>query len=504
MFSRAFIVTLLILFQLTFLVFAVFKLTETFVYLYGILTVLSLIVVVYIVSTKNNPSYKLAWTIPVLAFPVFGGFFYLMFGLKKTTKRFKESLKNIHDETNKFLIQDEELLKEILREEKSIYNQVKYLEANADSPVYKNTFTKYLSPGEEYYKLLLEEIKKATNYIFMEYFIIQEGEMWNSILDVLKEKVKEGVDVRVIYDDMGCLRTLPFKYDEKLKSYGIKVVAFNPFVPFLSVFMNNRDHRKITVIDGHTAFTGGINLADEYINAIERFGHWKDSGIMIKGEAVWKFTVMFLQIWMFATGEDVDFKDYDPHINYSGDFEGCGYVQPYGDSPLDDEIVGENVYLNIINKAKNYVYITTPYLIVDNEIVTALTLAAKSGVDVKIITPHKEDKLYVHMVTRAYYDQLIEAGVDIYEYEPGFIHSKNFVCDDEIGVVGTINLDYRSLYLHFECGVLMYKTESIKDIKEDFLNTLEKSKKITIEDTKRIKLENRFITAILRVFAPLL
>lgn len=473
-------------------------------YLYGILTVLSLIVVVYIVSTKNNPSYKLAWTIPVLAFPVFGGLFYLMFGLKKTRKRFKKNLKNIHDETNKFLIQDEELLKEILTEEKSIYNQVKYLEANADSPVYKNTFTKYLSPGEEYYKLLLEEIKKATNYIFMEYFIIQEGEMWNSILDVLREKVKEGVDVRIIYDDMGCLRTLPFKYDEKLRSYGIKVVAFNPFVPFLSVFMNNRDHRKITVIDGHTAFTGGINLADEYINAIERFGHWKDSGIMIKGEAVWKFTVMFLQIWMFATGEEVDFKDYDPHINYSGDFEGCGYVQPYGDSPLDDEIVGENVYLNIINKAKNYVYITTPYLIVDNEIVTALTLAAKSGVDVKIITPHKEDKFYVHMVTRAYYDQLIEAGVSIYEYEPGFIHSKNFVCDDEIGVVGTINLDYRSLYLHFECGVLMYKTESIKDIKEDFLNTLEKSKKITIEDTKRIKLENRFITAILRVFAPLM
>lgn len=483
---------------------AVLKLTEMFFYLYGILTLISLIVVIYILSKKNNPSYKLAWTIPVLSFPVFGGLFYLIFGRKKTTKRFIKKMKSIHDETDRFIVQDEEILNEIKLENKPVYNQVKYLESNAFSPIYKNTITSYLSPGEKYYKVLLRELKKAKKYIFLEYFIIEEGKMWNSILEVLIEKVREGVDVRIIYDDMGCLRTLPYKYEETLRNLGIKVVVFNPFVPFLSVFMNNRDHRKIVVIDGHTAFTGGINLADEYINEVERFGHWKDSGLMLKGDAVWKFTVMFLQAWIFSTNEEVEFKNYYPHINYQGNFEGYGYVQPYGDSPLDDEIVGENVYLNMINKAKSYVYITTPYLIVDNEIVTALTLAAKSGIDVKIITPHIPDKWYVHMVTRAYYEQLIEAGVSIYEYEPGFIHSKNFVCDDEIGVVGTINLDYRSLYLHFECGVLMYKTEAIKDIKEDFLNTLKKSKKISIEDTRKIKWADKFITAILRVFAPLM
>lgn len=475
-----------------------------FVYLYAVLTFISLVAVIYIVSTKTNPSYKLAWAIPVMSFPVFGGFFYLIFGHKNRNNRFIRRMKSIHDETKKYLVKDEEILDEIRLEDKSIYNQIKYLEDNACSPVYKNTITKYLSPGEDYYKVMLKEIKKAEKYIFMEYFIIQEGKMWNSILDVLVEKVKEGVDVRVIYDDMGCLRKLPYKYNEKLKALGIKVVPFNPFIPFLSIFMNNRDHKKITVIDGHTAFTGGINISDEYINEIEKFGHWKDSGLMLKGDAVWKFTVMFLETWRFSTNEEIDFKKYDPHINYSGNFEGYGYVQPYGDSPLDDEIVGENVYLNMINRAKSYVYITTPYLIVDNEVVTALTLAAKSGIDVRIITPHKADKVYVHMLTRAYYEQLIEAGVSIYEYTPGFMHSKSFVCDDEIGVVGTINLDYRSLYLHFECGVLMYKTESIKDIKEDFLNTIEKSRKISIEDTKKIKFINRFVTAILRVFAPLM
>lgn len=504
LFSRIFIITILIVIQIVFLILAVLKLTEMFFYLYGVLTLISLLVVIYIVSTKNNPSYKLAWTIPVLALPVFGGLFYLIFGRQKTTKKFIKQMMCIHDKTNNFLIQDEEILKEIQLEDKSIYRQVKYLENNGYSPVYKNTITSYLSPGEEYYKVLLKELKKAKKYIFMEYFIIEEGKMWNSILDVLIEKVREGVDVRLIYDDMGCLRTLPYKYNETLKALGIKVVAFNPFVPFLTLFMNNRDHRKITVIDGHTAFTGGINIADEYINEVERFGHWKDSGLMLKGDAVWKFTVMFLQTWIFSTKEEVDLKNYYPHINYSGDFEGYGYVQPYGDSPLDDEIVGENVYLNIINNSKNYVYITSPYLIVDNEIVTALTLAAKSGIDVKIITPHIPDKWYIHMVTRAYYEQLVEAGVEIYEYEPGFIHSKSFVCDDEIGVVGTINLDYRSLYLHFECGVLMYKTEAIKDIKEDFLETLKISKRISIEDTKKIKWANKFITAILRVFAPLM
>ena len=318
------------------------------------------------------------------------------------------------------------------------------------------------------------------------------------------EKVKEGVDVRLLYDDMGCITTLPNKYHEKMEKLGIKCQVFNKFIPILSIIVNNRDHRKITVIDGHTAFTGGINLADEYINEVVRFGHWKDASIMIKGEAVWNLTVMFLQVWNFIGFNKEDYNKYRPKIYHLDEFGSDGYVQPYGDSPYDNELVGENVYLNIINKAKDYIYINTPYLIIDNELVTALTLAAKSGVDVRIVTPFIEDKWYAHIVTRAYYAQLIEAGVKIYEYTPGFIHSKTFVCDDEIGVVGTINMDYRSLYLHFECGVFLYKTKSVMQIKEDFLNILDVSQNITLEDTKKVKWSNRFLRAILRVFAPLM
>ncbi|MDU1314722.1 MAG: cardiolipin synthase [Clostridium septicum] len=504
LFSRMVIVGLLILIQLGILAFAIWKLSESFIYLYTLFTILSLIVVIYIVSRKDNPSYKLAWTIPVLLFPVFGGLFYLIFGGNKTSKEFKEKMAKVHNKTAKFLPQDVEILNEIQKEDKSIVNQVKYIKDYSMYPIYKNTTTEYLSPGEVFFEKLKEELKKAEHYIFMEYFIIQEGLMWDSILEILSEKARQGVDVRVIYDDMGCLQTLPYKYNEKLESLGIKCFVFNPFVPFVSLIMNNRDHRKITVIDGHTAFTGGINLADEYINEIVRFGHWKDASIMIKGEAVWNLTMMFLQVWDFNTNIQEDYELFKPDKHFEGIFESDGYVQPYGDSPLDSETVGENVYLNIINKAKDYVYINTPYLIVDNELVTALTLAAKGGVDIRIVTPHIEDKWYAHIVTRAYYAQLIEAGVKVYEYTPGFIHSKTFVSDDEIGVIGTINMDYRSLYLHFECGVWLYKTKSVFEIKEDFLNTLKVCQRITLEDCNKVKWSNRFIRSILRVFAPLM
>lgn len=503
-FRRMVIIPLLIIIQLGILTFAIWKITESFVYLYAVFVLISIFAVVYIASTKDNPSYKLAWTIPVLLFPVFGGLFYLIFGLKKTTKRFRTKIFNIHKEISKLLIQDKDILNEIERQDKGIANQVRYLNKYAASPIYKNSTTKYLSPGEDFFEKLKEELIKAKKYIFLEYFIIEEGFMWDSILEILKQKVEEGVDVRLIYDDMGCLQKLPYKYNEKLNKIGIKCVVFNPFVPFLSVVMNNRDHRKITIIDGDTAFTGGINLADEYINKVNRFGHWKDASIMIKGDAVWNLTMMFLEAWQFNSGQSEDYERYKPNVNYDGIFKSDGYVQPYGDSPLDDETVGENVYLNIINGARDYVYIASPYLIVDNELVTALKLAAKRGVEVVIVTPHIEDKKYVHMVTRAYYPQLIEVGIKIYEYTPGFIHSKTFVCDDEIGTIGTINMDYRSLYLHFECGVLLYKTKSLMQIKEDFIETLNTCKLITMEDCKKIKWSNKFITAILRVFAPLM
>ncbi|MGG7078905.1 cardiolipin synthase [Clostridium sardiniense] len=504
LFSRLAIVGFLIFFQLVVLLFGIWKLTESFVYLYVFFFIISVLVVIYIVSRTDNPSYKLAWTIPVLLFPIFGGLFYLIFGGKKMNNKFKRKVERVYNESKEALIQDDGIINELENIDKSVANQAKYTSKYAMSPIYKNTTTEYLSPGEEFFDCLIKELKKAKRYIFMEYFIVHEGKMWNTILDILEEKAKEGVDVRMIYDDMGCLTTLPYKYNEQIEKRGIKCQVFNPFVPFLSIVLNNRDHRKITVIDGHTGFTGGTNLADEYINEIVRFGHWKDASIMIKGEAVWNLTVMFLQVWSFNTGEKINYSDFKVLDEHKLDIESDGYVQPYADSPLDDEIVGENVYLNIINKAKDYVYISTPYLIIDNELVTALTLAAKSGVDVRIITPHIEDKWYAHIVTRAYYPQLIKAGVKIYEYTPGFIHSKTVVSDDIVGTVGTINFDYRSLYLHFECGVWLYKTKSVMQIKDDYLKMIDICTRITLEDCRHIKLYDRILTAILRVFAPLM
>lgn len=502
--SRLVIFGFLLFFQVIILLFIVWQLAEAFIYIYIPLLIISGLVVIYIISRRDNPSYKLAWTIPVLIFPIFGGLIYLIFGGKKINLKFRKKIARAYNEAIKVSVQDPEIIKELEKENKHAANQAKYTSKYALSPVYKNTTTEYLSPGEKFFERLLEELEKAEKYIFMEYFIIHEGKMWDDILEVLERKVKEGVDVRMLYDDVGCLRILPYRYDEVLRKKGIKCHVFNRFVPFLSVILNNRDHRKITVIDGHTGFTGGINLADEYINEIVRFGHWKDSSIMLKGEAVWNLTVMFLQMWSYESKTKVDYEKFKPQTKNNECFIDDGYVQPYGDSPLDEEIVGENIYLGIITKAKDYVYINTPYLIIDNELITALTLAAKSGVDVRIVTPHIEDKWYAHMLTRSYYPQLIESGVKIYEYTPGFIHSKTVVSDDEVATVGSINFDYRSLYLHFECGVWLYKTKSVLQIKEDYLETLKICTPITLEMAKDVSWLRKIATAVFRVFAPLM
>ncbi|MGL4875451.1 MAG: cardiolipin synthase [Clostridium sp.] len=501
--SRLVIVGVLLLIQLGILIFGIWQLAEAFVYIYIPLLIISGLVVVYIVSRRDNPSYKLAWTIPVLIFPLFGGLIYLIFGGKKINLKFRRKIEKAYNDARKVSIQNEEIIKKLEKENKYIANQAKYTSEYALAPVYKNTSSEYLPLGEVFFDKLVEELEKAEKYIFMEYFIIHEGKMWNKILDILERKVKEGVDVRMLYDDVGCLRTLPYKYDEVLRRKGIKCHIFNKFVPFLSIILNNRDHRKITVIDGHTGFTGGINLADEYINEIVRFGHWKDSAIMLKGDAVWNLTVMFLQMWSYESKTKIDYESFRSNLKEEEVIDD-GYVQPYGDSPLDDEIVGENVYLNIISKAKDYVYINTPYLIIDNEMVTALTRAAKSGVDVRIVTPYIEDKWYAHMLTRSYYSQLIEGKVKIYEYTPGFIHSKTVVADDEVATVGSINFDYRSLYLHFECGVWLYKTKSVMQIKEDYLKTLEVCEEISLEKARGSSWILKIITAVFRVFAPLM
>lgn len=327
--------------------------------------------------------------------------------------------------------------------------------------------------------------------------------MWNNILEILKQKAAQGVLVRLIYDDMGCFLTLPKDYPAQLRKCGIQCVVFNPFRPLLSAKQNNRDHRKIAVIDGKVAFTGGINLADEYINAIEKHGHWKDAAIMLEGRAAWSFTLIFLQMWELCTHTGESYADYYPWKKQDCPITASGFVQPYADSPMDTEHVGEHVYLQILNNAKEYVYINTPYLIVDDSMLSALCLAAKSGVDVRIVTPHRWDKWLVHMTTRSYYRELIKSGVKIYEYTCGFIHSKTFVSDDRTATVGTTNLDFRSLYLHFECGTLLFDNTAVIEVKEDFLNTLTICQQVSKKDCKT-NIVTRLFQNILRLFAPLM
>lgn len=499
---RILIVGALILLQVAWLVSALLMLSSTSAAINVFFRVISIIALFVVINSRQNPAYKLAWIVPILLFPIFGGLMFVLFGTRRPSKELRKKLNASWAKLAPCIEKNEDVLEEVSKESGTVYGQAKYLQDFANAPMWKNTQTMYFKSGEENFPYILEELKKAKHFIFIEYFIVADGRMWNTVLDILKEKAAEGVDVRFIYDDVGCLHLLPHRYYETMEEFGIKCEAFNPFVPFLSVVMNNRNHQKVLVIDGDVGFTGGINMADEYINEKERFGYWKDTGIMLKGDAVWNLTVMFLQIWNALRPTDETFDQFRPYTYRTERYESDGFVQPYGDSPLDFENVGENVYLNIINTAKDYVYIFTPYLIIDNEMMTALCLAAKRGVDVRIVTPHIPDKKTAFMLTQSYYEQLMSGSVKIYEFEPGFIHAKCFVSDDRVATVGTINLDYRSLYLHFECGVFLYRTSSVMDVKRDAIETIEKSIPVTREMLKPV-LQKVLIQAFLKLFAPL-
>lgn len=506
LFNRIFYVAAALLIQLGWIFITVLRLAGYSKYFSIGINILGTLVVLWIVNKKMNPSYKLGWTILIMAVPIFGLVLYLLFGKSRIATEMQSRFEKIQGESAPFLEENTETRYRLEQEDFSASNQSEYITRLSGYPLHEHTTAEYFQVGDDMFPVLVRELEQAQHYIYIEYFIINDGIMWRTILDILERKASEGVDVRLIYDGFGCLTTLPHKYYEFLREKGIQCKVFNPFRPILNIIQNNRDHRKICVIDGHTGFTGGINLADEYINQKERFGHWKDTAIMLKGEAVWNMTVMFLHMWNVINGrrEELDFSHYLPHQYHPGAFEGSGYVQPFCDTPLDEEIVGENVYLNIINRARHYVYICTPYLIIDNEMMTALCLAAKSGVDVKIMTPGVPDKKMVFLLTQSYYEQLLEAGVEIYEYQPGFLHAKSFVCDDEIAVVGTINLDYRSLYLHFEDGVWLYKNTVIRDILEDFLETVDYCHKIDIAFCKNRNIVIRGIQSIMRLLAPML
>ena len=499
-FSRTVVTALLIVIQVAWLAALLLQLGNSLPAIQTVLRILSLVAILFVIKSDMNPSYKIGWILLIAVLPILGGLMYVIFGNKRPTKYMREMLRAQLEKSAEYLDTQESITGELDGGAAGLF---KYLEGSAGYPTAKNTTVRYYRVGEEMYADLLPELEKAEKFIFLEYFIIRPGKMWDGVLEILKRKAAAGVDVRIIYDDMGCIDILPANYNATLEGWGIRTMAFNRFVPAVSLVMNNRDHRKITVIDGKVGFTGGINISDEYINVKERFGHWKDTGLMLKGPGVFNLTLMFLEMWNAFN------KDGDGYAEFIPDsFEECGsaddgYVLSFSDSPLDNESVGESVYTDMLYQAKDYIYITTPYLAIDSELQTALCMAAKRGVDVRMITPGIPDKKLVYRLTRSYYPTLLRAGVKIYEYTPGFIHAKSFVCDDKLCVVGTINMDYRSLYLHFECGTLMYNNPEIKQVKKDDLDTMEKCRKVELSDMKTNFLGELF-DSFLRSVAPLL
>jgi cardiolipin synthase len=494
---------MMILLQLAFILYVVLSNSRQSILFQGVLTVISVLAALHVLARRNKGAYKLSLIFLILLFPIFGGLLYWLFSVQMSTKGLQKKLDQIEKEGKYAFRLLEDSYEEAVREAPDHKADIRYLQKFNGFPVYKHTQTEYYSIGEDAFASILRELEQAQRYIFLEYFIVEEGVMWDAILEILKRKAAQGVDVRLIYDDLGCFLLLPREYPGILRSMGIKCHVFNPFRPLLTTVQNNRNHRKILSIDGKVAFTGGINLADEYINQKVRFGHWKDSAIMVKGYAAWSFTVMFLEMWSLLDDRKECYEDYLPY-----QAEGCwvphdGLVQPYSDSPMDTENVSEHVCLHLIEKAQDYLYMTTPYLVLDDNMLSALVLTAKSGVDVRITTPRIPDKPLVQFLGRSYYRELIQGGVQIYEYEEGFIHSKNFVSDDKIATVGTVNLDFRSLYLHFECGVWLYQSSAVQQVKEDFLETLNSCRRITEEDC-RANVVVRMLQDILRIFAPLI
>ncbi len=500
-FQRVTIVSICIGAQLAVFLLIIWKFREFSNIIYIVLIFLSIIAMLVIIARNTNPAYKIAWLVPILLFPVFGGLFYLMLGGNRLSRRQRKKMNAVEQNLRVHLPQNPETAEVLRRYDGNAGMQSAYIQKAAGCPVYRHTETTYFPLGDLAYPVMLEELRKAEKYIFLEYFIIDSGVMWNGVLEILKEKAAAGLDVRVMYDDFGTITLLPAGYRKELENFGIKCCVFGLFMPIASARLNNRDHRKLMIIDGQVGFTGGINLADEYINQKERFGHWKDNAILLRGEAVWSMTVMFLSLWDYTRGEEDSVASFIPP---EPAVRGHGFVQPYTDNPLDDEPVGSSVYSHLISRACSYVHITTPYLILDYGMIQNLLNAAKSGVEVTIITPHIPDKWYVHMLTRAHYEELVKGGVHIYEYTPGFIHAKTFSVDGKYATVGTINLDYRSLYLHFENGVFLYEADCIGTVERDFQETLAVSQKITLEDCQATRLPVRIVRSVLRLLAPLM
>ena len=504
LYSNKFFALLMLLMQIAAFIAMFIWISDYSKVLMGFTTLLSAVMIIYEVNRTEETTFKMTWITLISIIPIFGVLFYLFTRTGTISYSINDDYNKAQEVNKKYLTENEEVMKNIALTDKREGAFAGYLSRYGGSPAYSDTAVQYYPIGERMYEDMKRELAKAEKFIFMEFFIINStSRMWHEILEILKQKARQGVEVRLIYDAMGCLTTLPRHYNELLERYGIKCHVFSPIVPLISTHQNNRDHRKIIVVDGDVAFSGGINLADEYINEKERFGHWKDTGFMLRGDAVAGFTSMFLDMW----------NVYEENIEDGGEYitasektpvSANGFVIPFGDTPLDDMYIGKRAYIHNLDNAMDYVYIMTPYLVIDDEMYESMKYAAQRGVDVKIIMPHIPDKPYAFYLARTYYKELIKAGIEIYEYTPGFVHAKMSISDGHRAIVGTINHDYRSLYLHYECAAYMLDVPAIIDIERDFKDTIEKSQKITLEDIRHFNIFTRLIGHITRLVAPLL
>ena len=468
-------------------------------------TVIALVVVVRLYSKHTSPAFKLPWIMLIMAFPIMGVILFLLVGLNGSTWKMRNRFQLIDSVLMPKLPQNHGILETMKEKDMDAATIAAYINRYSGYPVYQNTDIRYFDDALKGLEAQLEDMSKAEKFIFMEYHAIENKDAWHRIQTVLEERIKAGVEVRVFYDDMGSIGFINTDFVEKMESVGIQCRVFNPFAPGLNFFLNNRDHRKITVIDGKIGFTGGYNLANEYFNFTHPYGQWKDTGVRLEGDAVKSLTATFLEMWNAIKDSDKDDTDIEKYLmtsNYSA--KENGYIQPYADSPMDEEQVGEEVYISMVNKANRYCYFMTPYLIITDEMTHALSLAAKRGVDVRIITPGIPDKKIIYGVTRSFYNSLVRNGVRIFEWEPGFCHAKMSIADDKMATCGTINLDYRSLYHHFENGCFMYDCNAVKEIKKDFDNTFTACREVTEQYQTGRSSILRLSQLFLRLFAQLL
>ncbi len=485
------------LIQAIILIWVVMTLNRFFISFYLVMDIIAFVTVLYMnTKTDINPIFLQSWYVIILGIPIFGPIIYLVMGNRKTEKAFRIA-PNFKQFYHNQILKEQEINIEI--SDSHLQKTINYLESIAHYPIYDKTKTQYFASAEEGFRQMVRDIQAAETFIFMEYYIIKEGTVWQMLLDILIEKAKAGVDVRLIYDDFGA-SFIDAKYHRWLQEQGIKAVCFNPLSWRVLVTNNNRDHRKITVVDGKVGYVGGANLADEYVNLIERFGHWKDNGIRIEGEAVFSLTEIFLSTYHFYVKKDENVEDFYVRSTVASD----GYVQPYADAPADDLYISETIHLNMINTAKDYCYIFTPYLIIGYDMIKALTLAAQGGVDVRLVVPGIPDKKLVNLKTKSLYPQLIKAGVKIYEYSPGFVHSKLIVTDDDTAIVSTVNMDFRSYYLNFECGIVLYESQAVIQARDDFLKTLEVCDQQDAQDIESWSIWIRLLYIFINLFSGLM